>query len=299
VAVCAQIKLGSNTVTTTRSAILDLNSTNQGLLLPRITDTSATTGVSKYSPPDGMFIFFNTDKSLRIRKNSSWIRVIDSANALQADWNQTTTTSLDYIKNKPTIPAAQIQSDWNQASTLALDYIKNKPTITNGTVTSVGLSSTDFTVSGSPVTTSGTITVNLNTSGVTAGSYSTVTVNNKGIVTAGTNRSVSIVSRTPGSSPTSYQVSTTRDAEVRYTVTISASATLGAGSAGTVFLESSPDNSTWTTVGQVTHSIALGVIITIAETAQVSGYIPAGYYVRLRTTGSATITYVTGQEMLY
>ncbi len=47
----------------------------------------------------------------------------------QSDWNQTTTTAKDYIKNKPTIPAAQIQSDWNQTNTSAKDYIKNKPTI--------------------------------------------------------------------------------------------------------------------------------------------------------------------------
>lgn len=48
---------------------------------------------------------------------------------VQSDWNQTTTTAVDYIKNKPTIPAAQIQSDWNQTDTTKKDYIKNKPTI--------------------------------------------------------------------------------------------------------------------------------------------------------------------------
>jgi len=48
---------------------------------------------------------------------------------LQSDWTQTNIVSLDYIKNKPTIPAAQIQSDWTQATVSALDYIKNKPTI--------------------------------------------------------------------------------------------------------------------------------------------------------------------------
>jgi hypothetical protein len=38
---------------------------------------------------------------------------------------------LDYnnFTNKPTIPAAQVQSNWNQTNTSALDYIKNKPTI--------------------------------------------------------------------------------------------------------------------------------------------------------------------------
>lgn len=52
-----------------------------------------------------------------------------SVDQVQADWNQTTTTAPDYIKNKPTIPAAQIQADWNQTNTSAKDFIKNKPTI--------------------------------------------------------------------------------------------------------------------------------------------------------------------------
>ena len=46
---------------------------------------------------------------------------------VQSDWNVTSTSSDAYIKNKPTIPAAQIQADWNQTTTTALDYIKNKP----------------------------------------------------------------------------------------------------------------------------------------------------------------------------
>ena len=46
----------------------------------------------------------------------------------QSDWNVTATTSAAFIKNKPTIPAAQIQADWNQTATTSLDYIKNKPT---------------------------------------------------------------------------------------------------------------------------------------------------------------------------
>lgn len=37
------------------------------------------------------------------------------------------TGSYNDLRDKPTIPAAQIQSDWNQTDTSSLDYIKNKP----------------------------------------------------------------------------------------------------------------------------------------------------------------------------
>lgn len=48
---------------------------------------------------------------------------------VQADWNETNTSSDAYIANKPTIPDAQIQADWNQTTTTAKDYIKNKPDV--------------------------------------------------------------------------------------------------------------------------------------------------------------------------
>ena len=43
----------------------------------------------------------------------------------------TSTNKLDYslIQNAPTIPNPQIQSDWNQSNSSSKDYIKNKPTI--------------------------------------------------------------------------------------------------------------------------------------------------------------------------
>ncbi len=53
---------------------------------------------------------------------------------VQVDWNQTTTTADDYIKNKPTIPAAQVNSDWNAASGVA--QILNKPTIPDAQIQS-------------------------------------------------------------------------------------------------------------------------------------------------------------------
>lgn len=46
---------------------------------------------------------------------------------VQPDWNQTDTTADDYIKNKPTVPAAQVNSDWN--ATTGVAKILNKPMI--------------------------------------------------------------------------------------------------------------------------------------------------------------------------
>jgi hypothetical protein len=51
---------------------------------------------------------------------------------LQSDWDQTDNTTADYIKNKPTIPAAQVQSDWDQTDNGETDFIKNKPAVGAG-----------------------------------------------------------------------------------------------------------------------------------------------------------------------
>ena len=46
---------------------------------------------------------------------------------VQANWTQADTSADDYIKNKPTIPAAQVNSDWNASSGVA--QILNKPNL--------------------------------------------------------------------------------------------------------------------------------------------------------------------------
>jgi hypothetical protein len=46
---------------------------------------------------------------------------------VQSDWNENESDSKAYIKNKPTIPPAQVNSDWNASSGVA--EILNKPTI--------------------------------------------------------------------------------------------------------------------------------------------------------------------------
>ena len=46
---------------------------------------------------------------------------------VNSDWNAV--SGVEQILNKPTIPSAQIQSDWTQADNTQVDFIKNKPTL--------------------------------------------------------------------------------------------------------------------------------------------------------------------------
>lgn len=66
-------------------------------------------------------------------KDPNVIYNIEGSDNVQSDWNQTDTTADDYIKNKPTIPAAQANSDWNANSGVA--QILNKPAMSTETLT--------------------------------------------------------------------------------------------------------------------------------------------------------------------
>ena len=49
---------------------------------------------------------------------------------VQSDWGETDSNNVAFIKNKPTIPAAQVNSDWNATS--GVEQILNKPTLFDG-----------------------------------------------------------------------------------------------------------------------------------------------------------------------
>ncbi|TXJ25829.1 MAG: hypothetical protein E6Q24_13130 [Chitinophagaceae bacterium] len=93
----AQLKVGDNPTSIQKSSILELESTRQGLLLPRLADTTA---INALTPPDGMIIFLNTDKSLRLRSNGSWKKIADLSEA-NSNWslngNSGTDPSLNFI----------------------------------------------------------------------------------------------------------------------------------------------------------------------------------------------------------
>lgn len=81
----AQLKIGDNPTSIQKSSILELESTRQGLLLPRLADTAA---INLLTPPNGMIIFLSTDQSLRLRSNGSWVKIADLS-AATSNWSLT------------------------------------------------------------------------------------------------------------------------------------------------------------------------------------------------------------------
>src|SRR5437868_2629045 len=101
----AQLKIGDNPTSIQKSSILELESSRQGLLLPRLTDTTA---INALTPPDGMIIYLTADKSLRIRSNGAWVKLADmgtAANNWSLNGNSGTTSSnfLGTVDGQPLI----------------------------------------------------------------------------------------------------------------------------------------------------------------------------------------------------
>ena len=59
-----------------------------------------------------------------------------------------TSGSYDDLTNKPTIPDAQIQSDWNQTNSSSKDYVKNKPTKLSDFDNDSGFTTNEGTITG-------------------------------------------------------------------------------------------------------------------------------------------------------
>ncbi len=81
--VSQQLRLGNNPFTVEKSAVLELQSNNQGLLFPRIADTLL---INALAPPDGMVIFFTPAKQILVRSNGSWHPLV-AASSLNNYWS--------------------------------------------------------------------------------------------------------------------------------------------------------------------------------------------------------------------
>lgn len=142
-----------------------------------------------------------------------------------------------------------------------------------------------------------TVIVTSNGSNTVTGTYPSFNVN----VTAPT---VSAATRTLNSN---FTISTNKTADVFYSVTCTATNPLLAGSSSAMaYLEYSTNAGiTWNLVSQNGNTNSVGLAVTVqltnSQTGVLSGSIPLNSLVRIRTavTGTATVTYVTGQEKTY
>jgi len=99
----AQLKVGDNPTNIQRSAVLELESQRQGLLLPRLQDTTA---INALSPLDGMIIYFSDgvtpgpNRGLYVRKFGHWEKMAD-ASVAAGNWtlsgNAGTNPATNYI----------------------------------------------------------------------------------------------------------------------------------------------------------------------------------------------------------
>lgn len=175
--------------------------------------------------------------------------------------------------------AAQVNADWNAVSGVA--QILNKPALFSGAYADLTGRPTLATVA-------------------TSGNYNDL-LNRPTIPAAPLAR---VFANPARSLNTAFQISTTRDAHVAYTVDISVTSLLLAGASGRVYLEYADDAAFTASVVTVNSSPnATGGVLNVTNlgTGNVVGIVPAGKYVRIRTanvTGTPTFTFGGSQEVL-
>lgn len=241
----------------------------------------------------------------------------------------TVATSGDYndLTNRPAINA-QVNSDWSAASGSA--EILNKPT----TLAGYGISDA-YPLTGNPSSfltgiTGGQVTTALGftpynatnpSAFVTqAGARAAISLTTTGTSGPATYNSSTGALNIPNYAPsrsqasatralnTAFQISSTRDAMASYSVQCVITASIAGGQACDVILEIATDVAFTTgvqTVGVVgtgqTYTLAVALQGVQPQTSQLFGYVPAGYYARIRTvsvTGAPSFSMRAGQEIL-
>lgn len=106
-----------------------------------------------------------------------------------------------------------------------------------------------------------------------------------------------------------FQISASRDADVRYSVQVTSTANLIGGQTGSVFLETYSDSGCSLNTQELSrfvngNSVSLAIALTAIQIVgqPVNGYIPAGSYVKIRTAntlGTPSFSILSQQEMLY
>lgn len=99
----AQLKVGKNPTSIQKSAILELESDKQGLLLPRVADTSLMTSLN---PPDGMIIYWTAanNEGFYVRHSYKWERMATKASSWDILGNALTNAATQFIGSTNPIP---------------------------------------------------------------------------------------------------------------------------------------------------------------------------------------------------
>lgn len=239
------------------------------------------------------------------------------------------------LTGAPTIPAAQVQSDWNAVSAPAA--ILNKPDLFSGAYSSLTgipssfvpaahtqawstITATPTTLSGygitdgltasslAPYATTASVTSGLSTKFNTPSGTAAQYVRGDGALATLPVASVPSQAAATRALNTIFQVSASRGAWASYSVQLTVSASITGGQNGDVIMEIASDAGFTASVQTVaiaglgqTYTLAIALAGIQPQTGVVAGYIPAGYYVRLRTvnnTGTPTFSYRAGQETL-
>lgn len=188
---------------------------------------------------------------------------------------------------------AGLNGKFTTPSGTALQYVRGDGTLATLPVTDSTIFQTKFGVD--------SMRRRLDANIVTPGTYNTVTVNAKGQVTSG---QVATPAPTTVTLNSGAILSATQSTRVSYTVTntVVLSALVLSGSS-MAYLETSPNNSTWTTISQTGYSdaILIGGSLNKSVTGNIQGEVPANYYRRIRTVvaGGGSATYTCGQETPY
>ena len=127
---CLYAQVGIGTATPAASAKLDVSSTTQGFLPPRMTTTQRDAIVS---PATGLVIFNTTTNSLETKNSSGWVSLSSSFVALPTiviGTQQWMSKNLDvaFYRNGDVIPQVTDQTAWAGLATGAWCYFNNDST---------------------------------------------------------------------------------------------------------------------------------------------------------------------------
>lgn len=301
------------------SATLLRTTPMQSLGVVNILATDNNTNLPKFITLGQPFGVFNNQLEVSIRWDQVLNAPVLSPVATSGDYND--------LINKPSV-SAQVNSDWASAS--GVSEILNKPAtlagygITDayprfgnpsnfltGVTGSQVIAALGFTPYNSANTSNfvdqagARSAISLTTTGSSGAASYNASTGALNIPSYSGTKSQSSATRTLN---TAFQISATRDADVRYSVQCTITASISGGQQCDVILEIASDSaftSNVQTLGIVgtgqTYTLAVALQGVAPQTAQVTGYVPAGYYARLRTvnvTGSPTYQFRAGQEVL-